>query len=189
MPRSGRSRTLLGAPELRRVLRRMAAEIVERAGGTKALMVVGIQRGGVHIARRIQALIAEVEGVEVPLGMVDITLYRDDAFLGLPNPIVGETIIPGNSLAGQNVVLVDDVLFTGRTVRAALDALMDFGRPARIHLAVVVDRGLRELPIQADVVGLAVESYPGERVEVELSEHGLPDRAILYPRPPSDAQE
>ncbi len=116
------------------------------------------------------------------MGMIDITLYRDDAFMGLPKPIVGETRVPTESMTGRTVALVDDVLFTGRTVRAALDALMDHGRPARILLAVLVDRGLRELPIQADVVGLTISTTRDHQVEVELRETGGGDETVLYRR-------
>ena len=143
---------------------------------------MGIHTGGVHLAERIKRLILEIEGREPATGMVDITLYRDDAFLGLPKPIVGETCVPECGFGGRTVVLVDDVLFTGRTIRAALDAMMDFGRPARIQLAVVVDRGLRELPIQADIVGFALSTDPDQQVEVELAETGGADEVVLYRR-------
>jgi len=171
---------LLPPDGLRRVLRRMSSEIVERAGGPERLVLMGIHTGGVHLAERIRRRIAEMEELEPPMGMVDITLYRDDAYLGLPRPIIGETVVPECGFAGYSVVLVDDVLYTGRTVRAALDALMDFGRPERIQLAVLVDRGLRELPIQADIVGMKHETKRHQQVEVELVETGGEDEVVLY---------
>jgi pyrimidine operon attenuation protein / uracil phosphoribosyltransferase len=143
---------------------------------------MGIHTGGVYLAERVKRRIAQMEETEPPMGMVDITLYRDDAFMGLPRPIIGETVVPECGLQGRNVVLVDDVLYTGRTIRAALDALMDFGRPARIQLAVLVDRGLRELPIQPDVVGMRYDTRPDQQVEVELVETGGDDEIVLYGR-------
>ena len=160
---------LLDADAIARVLNRISAQIVELAGGTDRLVLVGIQRRGVELAERLARLIARREGVEVPRGAMDITLYRDDLQTVGPVPIVGETRIPFN-LDGQCVVIVDDVLYTGRTVRAALDQLADFGRPARIGLAVLVDRGERELPIQADITGERVKAPPGARVDVLVSE-------------------
>jgi pyrimidine operon attenuation protein/uracil phosphoribosyltransferase len=160
----------------------MAVEIIERANGLEQLMLVGIHTGGVHLARRIQTAIQHMEGTPPPLGQIDISLYRDDAFLGLPKPIIGATSIPNDTITGKTVVLVDDVLFTGRTVRAALNALMDFGRPSRILLAVLVDRGRRELPIQGDVVGVSVTTGPDHVVEAELREVGGTDQVILYKR-------
>lgn len=143
----------------------MADEILERNDGSERLMLVGIQRRGVQIADRLAEVIAEREGVDVPRGALDITLYRDDLQTVGPRPVVGKTHLPG-ALEGQVVVIVDDVLFTGRTIRAALDELADFGRPARIMLAVLVDRGGRELPIHADVVGKKVSVPAGGRVDV-----------------------
>lgn len=175
-------RVLADAPALSRMLRRIASEIVEDAGGTSDLALVGIRTGGLVVARRLCALIEELEGVAPPLGALDITLYRDDVFVGLPKPEVGPTELPF-ALAGRTVVLVDDVLYTGRTVRAALDALMDFGRPRAVRLAVLVDRGRRELPIRADVVGMTITTEADESVEVELSETAAEDRAVLLARP------
>lgn len=165
----------------------MASEIVERAGGTERLLLVGIHTGGAHLSERLKMMIADAEGDEPAAGTVDITLYRDDAFYGLPKPLLGETRIPGGSLQGRTVVLVDDVLYTGRTVRAALDALMDFGRPDRILLAVAVDRGLRELPIQPDIAGLRISTAPEHQVRLELSESGGGDEAVLYRYEPDPA--
>lgn len=156
---------IMNAKAVARTISRMADEIVEKNAGTEGLMLVGIQRRGVQIAERIAELIREREGADVPRGALDITLYRDDLQTVGPRPVVGKTHLPG-ALEGQRVVIVDDVLFTGRTIRAALDELADFGRPARIMLAVLVDRGGRELPIHADIVGATVAVPPGGRVDV-----------------------
>ncbi len=161
-----------------RVLRRIAHEIVERHAGGRDVALVGVHTGGYVLAERLVKLLAAVEGAAVPLGAVDITLYRDDVFVGLPRPEVGATELPFE-LAGRTIVLVDDVLYTGRTVRAALDALNDYGRPRAVELAVLVDRGHRELPIQADYVGLKVETSRSESVRVMLRELGEPDRVVL----------
>jgi pyrimidine operon attenuation protein / uracil phosphoribosyltransferase len=153
---------------LARTLARMATEIIERAQGTDGLVLVGIQRRGVELAGRLRALIAQSEGAQVPWGKLDITLYRDDLQTVGPRPVVGETSLP--DLDGRTVAIVDDVLYTGRTVRAALDECSDFGRPRRILLCVLIDRGGRELPIQADIVGHKVTAGPGDRVDVLVSE-------------------
>jgi pyrimidine operon attenuation protein/uracil phosphoribosyltransferase len=146
----------------------MASEIVERCGGTDRLVLVGIQRRGVELALRLKRLIDSVEHTSIPCGKLDITLYRDDLQMIGPRPVVGETDLP--DLDGRIVVVVDDVLYTGRTVRAALDEVTDFGRPRRILLSVLVDRGGRELPIQADVVGTTVSLTSTDRVDVLVSE-------------------
>jgi pyrimidine operon attenuation protein/uracil phosphoribosyltransferase len=173
---------LANAPAIARMLRRIATEIVERQGGARAIALVGIRTGGLHLAERLQKLIGEIEGTTPPLGAIDITLYRDDVFQGLPRPEIGATELPF-PLAGVTVVLVDDVLYTGRTVRAALDALMDYGRPRAVRLAVLVDRGLRELPIRADYVGMSTETSADESVRVLLVESGAPtDRVVLRAR-------
>lgn len=151
------SRRILDEAGIARALRRMAGEIVERNSGTDDLMLVGIRSRGVPLAERLGRIIAELEGREVEQGVLDITLYRDDVLVGLPDPEVKPTTLPG-PIMGKRLVLVDDVLFTGRTIRAALDHVMDYGRPAHIQLAVLVDRGGRELPIQADYVGTTVET-------------------------------
>ena len=153
---------------LARTLARMATEIIERAQGTEGLVLVGIQRRGVELAARLRSLIAQSEDVQVPWGKLDITLYRDDLQTVGPRPVVGETSLP--DLDGRTVAIVDDVLYTGRTVRAALDECSDFGRPRRILLCVLIDRGGRELPIQADIVGRKVTAGPGDRVDVLVSE-------------------
>ena len=163
------SRTpLLDDRALGRTLVRMATEIVERCRGTEDLVLVGIQRRGVELADRLKRLIDQAEGSAVPCGKLDITLYRDDLQTVGPRPVVGETQLP--DLDGKTVVIVDDVLYTGRTVRAALDECADFGRPRRILLCVLIDRRGRELPIQADIVGTTVSVAPGERVDVFVSE-------------------
>jgi pyrimidine operon attenuation protein / uracil phosphoribosyltransferase len=153
---------------LARTLARMATEIVERAHGTEGLVLVGIQRRGVELASRLRGLIAQAEGTSVAWGKLDITLYRDDLQTVGPRPVVGETSLP--DLDGKTVAIVDDVLYTGRTVRAALDECSDFGRPRRILLCVLIDRGGRELPIQADIVGTQVAAGAGDRVDVLVSE-------------------
>ena len=160
---------VLDARAMSRALQRMAVEILELAHGTDDLLLVGIQRRGVELAERIATLIEKDEGVAVPRGALDITLYRDDLGTVGPKPVIGETHLPGD-LTGKHVVIVDDVLYTGRTVRAALDELADFGRPQRISLCVLVDRGGRELPIQADIVGKVLKTAPGDRVDVQVEE-------------------
>jgi len=172
------ARTVLDARALDRTLRRMADEIVELNNGTDGLVIVGIQRRGVQLAARIVALIAEREKATVPQGALDITLYRDDLQTVGPRPVVGPTSIPVD-IDGMHVVIVDDVLYTGRTVRAALDELADFGRPRRIALAVVIDRGGRELPIAPDVVGKKIDVVAGQRVDVLVEELDGKDAVVL----------
>ncbi|HTI04791.1 MAG TPA: bifunctional pyr operon transcriptional regulator/uracil phosphoribosyltransferase PyrR [Gemmatimonadales bacterium] len=171
MPRSQAKErtTILDARAMSRALQRMAVEILELAQGTDGLVLIGIQRRGVELAERIAKIIEKEEEAQVSRGSLDITLYRDDLETVGPTPVIGETHIPGD-LSDTHVVIVDDVLYTGRTVRAALDELADFGRPKRISLCVLVDRGGRELPIQADIVGKAVKTGPGERVDVQVAE-------------------
>jgi pyrimidine operon attenuation protein/uracil phosphoribosyltransferase len=169
---------VLNARALERTLSRMADEIVEKNDGADDLVLVGIQRRGVQVAQRIAAVIAAREGTVVPRGALDITLYRDDLQTVGPRPVVGRTDIPV-AIDGVHVVIVDDVLFTGRTVRAALNELADFGRAARVSLAVVVDRGGRELPIQPDIVGKHIEASRGARVDVLVSELDGRDEVVL----------
>ena len=173
---------LLNARAVARTISRMADEILERNDGHEQLMLVGIQRRGVQIAERLADVIKQREGAEVPRGALDITLYRDDLQTVGPRPVVGQTHLPG-ALEGQVVVIVDDVLFTGRTIRAALDELADFGRPARIMLAVLVDRGGRELPIHADVVGQKVTVPPGGRVDVFVPALDNRDEVVMVGGP------
>jgi pyrimidine operon attenuation protein/uracil phosphoribosyltransferase len=172
---------VLGAEEMSRVLRRIAHEIVERNRGTEGLVLVGIQRRGVPLSIRLAALLREYEGVEVPCGELDITLYRDDLTLLAEQPVVRRTLIPGGS-AGKRIVLVDDVIYTGRTVRAALEALIDLGRPESVRLGVLIDRGHRELPIQADFVGKNLPTSRSEVVEVRVSEIDGRDEVVISER-------
>jgi pyrimidine operon attenuation protein / uracil phosphoribosyltransferase len=159
-----------GRQEVERALGEMAGEVVRLAGGTQDLVLVGIHRRGVELAHWLAAAIGRNERTEVPTGSLDITLYRDDLMAIGPRPVVGETRLPPGGIDGKIAVIVDDVLYTGRTVRAALDELADFGRPRRTLLAVLVDRGGRELPIHADVVGLRMEVGEEGRVEVRVPE-------------------
>lgn len=171
----------MNGEEMRRALYRIAHEIVEANKGVEGLALVGIHTRGIPLAQRIAGFIRAFEGKEVPVGMLDITLYRDDLTeIGL-KPQVRETRIPFD-LQGKAIVLVDDVLYTGRTARAALDALMDLGRPRRIYLAVLVDRGHRELPIRADFVGKNVPTSRSEVVKVKVAEVDGEDRVELWER-------
>ena len=170
-------RKLLDAADADRGLRRLAEQIIEQHGGTDRLLLVGIRRGGIPISQHLAALLSR-EGSEVPVGSVDISLYRDDAGSALPNPKIGPTRIPVQ-LEGTRVVLCDDVLYTGRTVRAAVDALLDYGRPARIQLAVLLVRQGRELPIQADYAVKEVTVRDDERVDVTCEGGGF--NAVAVP--------
>lgn len=171
--------TILTADELRRALTRIAHEIVERNKGAEQLAVIGIHTRGIPLADRLAAKLSELEGVEVPRGMLDITLYRDDLSEVAQQPIIRETQVPFD-LRDRRVILVDDVLYTGRTVRSALDALIDLGRPEGIQLAVLVDRGHRELPIRADYVGKNLPTSKQEVVKVKLQETDGVDIVELY---------
>jgi len=178
---------LIDSDGVDRGLRRLAGEIAERTRGAHGLVLVGVRRGGVPVAERLARWLRELEGRDVPLGTVDMTFYRDDAATRLPNPRIGPSDIPG-TLEGRHVVLCDDVLGTGRTVRAALDALLDYGRPRRVELAVLVDRGGRELPIQADYRVKSADVRPNERVDVFEQEGRLtvviqPSSASTEPPP------
>lgn len=172
------SKELLNGIEVSRALMRMAHEIIEKNRGADNLCLVGIQRGGVHLARRLAENIMLIEHTAVPVGALDISLYRDDLNLRKEHPVVRKTEVPGD-ITGRKVILVDDVLFTGRSIRAAMDALMDMGRPAVIQLAVLIDRGHRELPIKADYVGKNVPTSVGESVRVQLKEEGHEDRVVI----------
>lgn len=173
-----RKSTVMDAAQIRRTIVRIAHEITERNKGVERLVLVGIRKRGVPLAERIAREIEAFEGARVPVGAIDITLYRDDLQMVAQMPIVGETVITAD-MNDRVIVLVDDVLFTGRTVRAALDELIDFGRPREIQLAVLVDRGHREFPIRADFVGKNVPTAKGETVEVLLAETDGEDTVFL----------
>ena len=173
-----RGTLLLGPDEIRRALTRIAHEIVERNRGTEGTVLVGIANRGDDLARRLAAQIRRIEGSTVPVGVLDITFYRDDIGLRAEAPEVHETRIDFG-LSGTTVVLVDDVLFTGRTIRAAMDALMDLGRPERIQLAVLVDRGHRELPIRADFVGKNIPTGRDAEVRVSVVEVDGEDAVVI----------
>ncbi len=175
-------REILDAAGVGRTLRRMSLEIVERVPqGDRPLYLVGIRTGGAFLAQRLVAMLVEAGEPTPLLGAVDISLYRDDVFRGLPKPEIGPTELP-QPIDGRTIVLVDDVLYTGRTVRAAMDVLADYGRPRAVKLAALVDRGRRELPIQPDVVGVALETTASESVRVMLAELGDEDRVVLRER-------
>lgn len=169
---------ILDGAGVRRALTRIAHEILERNKGVADLVLVGIRTGGVHLARELSLRLEEIEGERLTVGEVDITLYRDDFKGHTPHLPVGKTDIPF-AIEGKKVVLVDDVLFTGRTIRAALDALMDHGRPDCIQLAVLVDRGHRELPIRADFVGRNVPTSLKENIQVLFDSADLPTDVVL----------
>ena len=169
---------ILDSSDIKRILRRMAHEILEKNKGTENLCLVGIQKGGVILAKRIALQIELIEGRRIEVGMLDITLYRDDINIKKEHPVVKKTDIPF-SITDKTVVLVDDVLFTGRSIRAAMDALIDFGRPAHIQLAVLIDRGHRELPIRADYAGKNIPTSFNDRVDVYLDEEEKTDKVEL----------
>ncbi len=164
--------------QLRRTIMRIAHEIVEKNRGVEGLILVGIRKRGLPLAERIASAIEKIEGTLVPVGVLDITLYRDDVQMIASMPVVGKTEI-GSDITDRTIVLVDDVLFTGRTVRAALDELTDFGRPKSIQLAVLIDRGHREYPIRADFVGKNVPTSATETVKVLLSETDDEEKVVL----------
>ncbi|PWU68933.1 bifunctional pyr operon transcriptional regulator/uracil phosphoribosyltransferase PyrR [Gracilibacillus dipsosauri] len=172
---------VMDANAMKRALTRIAHEILERNKGVEGLMLVGIKTRGVPIANRLKERIKEIEGVEIPIGELDITLYRDDlSHAGdLNEPQLNDAKLK-EQVTDKNVVLVDDVLYTGRTVRAAMDAIMDHGRPSQIQLAVLVDRGHRELPIRADFIGKNIPTSQNEIITVELEEIDHEDHVIIY---------
>jgi len=170
-------KVILNADEMRRALYRMAHEIVEHNGGAGGLVLVGLRTRGVPLAQRIQRAISSFEAADIPCGQLDVTLYRDDLFTGRVFEL-HETSLPSD-VTGANVVLLDDVLYTGRTVRAALDAVMDFGRPRSIELAVLIDRGHRELPIRANYVGKNVPTSRDEIVAVHVAEIDGRDEVLI----------
>ena len=172
---------ILNDDGVNRAIVRIAHEILERNRGAQNLMLVGIRTRGIFLAERIQKEIEKIDGNQPPMGTLDITLYRDDLAEIGANPTVGETHLP-DDITGQVIVLVDDVLFTGRTIRAALDALIDFGRPKAIQLAVLSDRGHRELPIKADYVGKNIPTSLDEQVIVRLTEKDSKDEVIVTKR-------
>ena len=178
---------VMDAEKIERSLTRMAHEILERHRDVQDLVLVGIRTRGVPLAQRLQARIRQIEGKDLPLGILDITLYRDDLTTIGPQAILKETKIHF-PIDGRKIILVDDVLFTGRTIRAALDGLMDFGRPREIQLAVLVDRGHRELPIRADYVGKNVPTGLDEEVQVLLKEEDGRDEVLLAKRAPKAAK-
>jgi pyrimidine operon attenuation protein/uracil phosphoribosyltransferase len=171
-------RVVMDAQAIERALMRVTHEILERNKGTEGIALVGIRSRGVYIAQRLRTRIHDIEGVEVPTGIIDITLYRDDLSRSRQQPTVKGTAID-LGVDGTRVVLVDDVLFTGRTIRAALDALMDFGRPHDVQLVVLVDRGHRELPIRADYVGKNLPTAVNESVQVRLIESDGCDEVVI----------
>ena len=170
---------VVDAVTMKRALTRIAYEIIERNRGLEDLVLVGIKTRGIFIAQRIAERLKQLEDIDVPVGELDITLYRDDVKAGeLEDPEVHSSSIPV-ALEGKEVIVVDDVLYTGRTIRAALDAIMDFGRPNKIQLAVLVDRGHRELPIRADYVGKNIPTAQAEAIIVEMEENDGQDRILI----------
>lgn len=172
---------VLDQPAIRRALTRIAHEIIERNKGIQDCVLVGIKTRGIHLAKRLANRIEEIEGAKMPVGEIDITLYRDDLTVKTANeePEVKGSDLPVD-VTDKKVILIDDVLFTGRTVRAALDALMDVGRPSNIQLAVLVDRGHRELPIRADFVGKNIPTSSSEKIVVELTEVDNEDQVTIH---------
>ncbi|MFJ4871811.1 bifunctional pyr operon transcriptional regulator/uracil phosphoribosyltransferase PyrR [Streptomyces sp. NPDC088757] len=178
------ARPVLEGPDIARVLTRIAHEIVERAKGADDVVLLGIPTRGVFLARRLAEKLASITGTKVPVGSLDITMYRDDLRMK-PARAIGRTEIPADGVDGRLIVLVDDVLFSGRTIRAALDALGDIGRPRAVQLAVLVDRGHRELPIRADYVGKNLPTSLRETVKVLLAEEDGRDTVLLGSKPAS----
>jgi len=174
---------VMGATEMDRTIQRLGHEIVEKSGGAGNLVLIGIRRRGVPLAQRLAKAIRAIDGSVVPVGTLDITLYRDDLSLVAPQPVVHSTEIPF-SVDDRDVVLVDDVLYTGRTVRAAMNGLFDLGRPKRVRLCVLIDRGHRELPIEATFVGRYVQTSDTEIIEVRLEEVDREERVMLVERVP-----
>ena len=174
---------LMTATEIDRTVQRLAHEIVEKSGGTENLALIGIRRRGVPLAQRIAKAMRGMDGVEVPVGILDITLYRDDLSIVAAQPVLQSSSIP-MSVDGKDLVLVDDVLYTGRTIRAAMNGLFDLGRPKRVRLCVLIDRGHRELPVEASFVGRTVQTSDTEIIEVRLNEIDQEERVMLVDRVP-----
>jgi len=169
-------KAIMTGGEIERVIGELAGGVIRQCGDSQ-FSLIGIQTGGIHLASRLKKIIEEKTGMTIPVGVLDITLYRDDIMMGLPQPLVKKTDIPFE-VTGSRIVLIDDVLYTGRTIRAALDAIIDFGRPKFIKLLVLVDRGFREYPIQADFTGMFVETSENETVKVQLKEMGFSEDRI-----------
>ena len=175
-------KVIMTADDIRRTLARIAHEIIERNRSMSDLVLIGMRTRGVPLARRLAANIKKFEGTDIPVGALDIGLYRDDLDDLDFKPLINNTQIP-TDVGGKTIVLVDDVLFTGRSTRAALDALIDYGRPGTIQLAVLVDRGHRELPIRADYIGKNIPSARAEEIRVELTETDGQDRVAIFNSP------
>jgi pyrimidine operon attenuation protein / uracil phosphoribosyltransferase len=173
---------VLSADDIQRTLQRLSHEIREKNPGLKEVALIGIQTRGVFLAQRIQKILKELENIDLPLGTIDITFYRDDLTAIGPKPQVKETRIPCD-IDKKTIVLIDDVLFTGRTIRSALNEIMDFGRPRKVELLVLVDRGHRELPIRADFVGKNIPTSADERVDVRLKEVDGSDQVVVGKKP------
>src|SRR5713101_6382600 len=172
---------LMSAEEIDRTLQRLAHEIVEKSGGTKQLAMVGIRRRGVPLAQRIAKAMRGIDGVDVPVGTLDITLYRDDLSKVAPQAVLQSSDIPF-IVDNMDLVLIDDVLYTGRTIRAAMNGLFDLGRPKRVSLCVLIDRGHREMPIEAQFIGRHVQTSETEIIEVRLREIDKEERVVLVDR-------
>jgi pyrimidine operon attenuation protein/uracil phosphoribosyltransferase len=174
--------TVLTSEDFNRIITRLAHEVLEKNRGPENMVLIGLRTRGAYLAERISKKITEIEGVDIPTGFLDSTFYRDDFRTRLKQPAVEVTNIPF-AIDEKNIVLIDDVLYTGRTIRAALDALMDFGRPDKIYLVVLVDRGHRELPIRADLVGKSIPTSIGEEVKVKMTEVDDEDTVLLVESP------
>ncbi len=173
-----KKKTILNDQDFKRIITRISHQIIERHKGTQNLALVGIQTRGDFLAKRLADQIRKIENVDLPVGSMDINMYRDDWTKISHQPTVRPSDIPF-SVDDMDIILVDDVLFTGRTIRAAMDALMDFGRPSRIELAILVDRGHRELPIQADFKGTSINTEPGDMITVLVAEHDEQDAVYI----------
>ena len=174
---------LMSATEIDRTVQRLAHEIVEKSGGTTNLALIGIRRRGVPLAQRIAQAMRGIDGVDVPVGTLDITLYRDDLSMVAAQPVIQSSEIPFG-VDDKDLILVDDVLYTGRTIRAAMNGLFDLGRPRRVRLCVLIDRGHRELPIEATFIGRTVQTSGMEIIEVRLNEVDREERVMLVERVP-----